>query len=327
MGKFKVIGKTLLDEVQMDQEVQESDFAAITPGGNLVQLKYIEDKEELNKYEVTPGIWRIGTSGGEWKLKKTSFVADTVLESFVNVKELTDKMDCFFRNLSKYKEFGIEIPRRAALYWGPAGCGKSTAIISACNNYIGDGKTAAIIWPTDKFDAFEVKEFIKRFTYNGVERLIMVVEDIGGVEMEQMRMKSTASLLSLLDNKEKTFKIPVFIIATTNFPENFLANITNRRGRFDDKIEAKYPDPESRVQLFMFFSKGKLDISDEFLDRLRLKKYNELSPADLQDVVIRSAIYDITVDEALDELQKDIETFKKNFTNKQKLGISMDDDY
>jgi SpoVK/Ycf46/Vps4 family AAA+-type ATPase len=322
LGHFKIKAKQKLSNMKIGDRLEESDFTSITPDtGEFVQMSYVEDEKEQRTYEVKPGTWTMQKTVHGLKLEPTSFVSDSILETFVNTKELTTKIDCFFRNLHVYKEHGIEIPKRAALLYGPAGTGKTTNIISVCNNYTKDGNTAIVIWSTDKHDAHEVKDFIKTFEYKGVNKLILVAEDIGGVEMDQVRMKSMSSLLSLLDNKEKTFTLPVFIIATTNFPENFMGNLTNRPGRFDDKIECPYPNGAQRKELLKFFGKGK--ISEDILEKISYKKYdNAFSAAHLQEVVIRSAIYELEMSKVIDQIAKDIKDFNNAFiSNKQKLGI------
>jgi SpoVK/Ycf46/Vps4 family AAA+-type ATPase len=324
MGYFKVKSKEILADLPVGTRLDESDFACLTSDGSFVQLEYIDEEKESHPYIVKPGIWSLKKTLLGYKLETTSFVSDAILDTCINVKELTDKIDCFFRNLHVYKEYGIEIPRRAALLYGPPGGGKTTGLINVSNRYVKDGKTAVIIWPTDKFDAFEVKEFIKSFKYEGTERLIVVAEDIGGVEIDKTRIESRTSLLSLLDNKEKSFKIPVFIIATTNFPENFLGNLTNRPGRFDDKIEIKLPSADMREDFLKFFTKDK--VSEEMLEKIRNKKYKEFSVAHLQEAVIRSAIYEQSLEQTLNDMVKEIEHYKNMFTEKSKLGITFEDD-
>lgn len=324
MGFFTIKSKEKLADLPVGHRLNESDFACLTPDGTFVQLEYKEEEKEEHPYIVKPGIWSLKKTLMGYKLETTSFVSDAILETCVNVKELTDKIDCFFRNLHVYKEHGIEIPRRAALLYGPPGGGKTTGLINVSNCYVKDGKTAVVIWPTDKFDAFEVKEFVKTFKYEGAERLIVVAEDIGGVEIDKTRIESRTSLLSLLDNKEKSFKIPVFIIATTNFPENFLGNLTNRPGRFDDKIEIKLPTAEMRADFLKFFTKNK--VSEENLKRIRENKYKEFSVAHLQEAVIRSAIYEQALERTLSDMIKEIEHYKNLFTDKTKLGITFEDD-
>ncbi|HLX53390.1 MAG TPA: AAA family ATPase, partial [Aquella sp.] len=257
-GYFTVKSKVQLDELELDAVISESDYSTLTPSGAFVQLEYHEASEvSIPDFIVKPGIWVINHSQAQGMfLSHTSFVVDKILEDFVHTKHITDKIDLFFDKIQVYYDMGFEIPKRAALIYGPAGTGKSTAITKVSKKYNADGKTAIVVWPTSKYEAQNVKDFVKSFKYEGVERLIMIIEDIGGVEVDQVRMKSDSALLSLLDNQEKTFTIPVFIIATTNFPEVFLGNLTNRPNRFDDKIEVGFPEARFRSALLKFFTSG-----------------------------------------------------------------------
>jgi len=322
MGFFKVKSKKKLIDLKEGEQIPESDFASICPDGTFIQFEYTEEEYKSQPYEVKPGIWTIQKTNRGLKLEPTSFVTENILESFINTKELMNKIGCFFRNFDKYKKYGIEIPKRAALLYGPAGAGKSTSLIKVCQHYAKDGTTTIVIWPTDKLDPYEVKDFFKTFTYTDVHKVIMIAEDIGGAEAEHVKIKSVSSLLSLLDNKEKIFTKPTFIIATTNFPENFLGNITNRPGRFDDKLEMTYPNSEARYELLKFFGQG--EIPENVLLQIKQKKYSELSAAHIHEVIIRSAIHEISIEDALDGVQKEIEIYKKSFDKKKlsKIGIT-----
>jgi len=165
-----------------------------------------------------------------------------------------------------------------------------------------------------------VKDFIKTFEYKGVNKLILIMEDVGGVEMEQIRQASDPGLLSLLDNQEKTLTIPTLIIATTNFPEVFMSNITNRPGRFDDKIKAGYPPKEARIRLAEFFLKRELDELEKQL--ISSKTGDKLSPAHIKEIIVRSVIHEKTVADAIKLVFKEIDDYEKGFAeNIMKLGL------
>lgn len=322
-GFFKVKSNVNLSDLKVGDRIETSDYAQITPDGKFVQLEYVEEEETTtNFYDVKPGIWTIHKNQIQgMHLIPTTFVKDSILTSLINTKEITDKVDCFFRNIHIYAEYGIEVAKRALLLYGPPGTGKTTAINLIAQDYSKDGKTAVVVWATDKFESFEVKDFIKRFNYvNGVEKIILVVEDIGGIEMDQVRMKSDSSLLSLLDNQEKTFKIPVLILATTNYPEVFQGNLTNRPQRFDDKIKVPLPTGEDRRKLLAFFSKDKA--STEALDLVATKQCDKFSTAHLKEAIIRSSIYEKSLISVLEDIIKEIQTYEKAFDDKTgRMGL------
>ena len=100
----------------------------------------MEDDETKEPYHVKPGIWAINKTMQGLKLLSTSFVSDKILDSFTSTNHITDKIDCFFNKIPVYYEMGFEVAKRAALLYGPAGTGKSTAITKIANKYTADGK-------------------------------------------------------------------------------------------------------------------------------------------------------------------------------------------
>jgi SpoVK/Ycf46/Vps4 family AAA+-type ATPase len=323
MAHFTVKKITNLTELKLGDILPESDYSAVTPDNRFVQLEYCAD-ETKQKVEANPGIFTVVSVPLQGlTLKRTSFVSDSILEEFVHTKDIDERINCFFSKLDVYKKHGIEVPKRNVLLYGPPGSGKSTALIKIANKYSQDGKTLVIIYPTDKIDSYEIKSLIRNLEYKGVEKMILIVEDIGGVEIDQVKMRSDSSLLSLLDNQEKTFTLPTLIIATTNFPEIFLGNIMNRPGRFDDKIEVGYPEGEQRKKLLMFFTK---DSANEAAQALMLdKRTREFSPAHIKESIIRSEIYDKKLDVVIEEMLKEIELYKKAFTKQKSLGLGFND--
>lgn len=318
MGHFTLKSKTKISDMKIGDVLKESDYA-ISEDDQFLQFEYEENQTKLEPYPVSPGVWAIGVRSGELFLYETTFVNDTVLESLVSSNAFGNKINSFFDRLHVYKKHGIEVPKRAALLWGPAGSGKSTSISKAILPFSSDGKTAIVVWHTDKYEAYKVKDFIKRFDYTKVQRLILIAEDIGGVELEEQRIPSESSLLSLLDNNEKTFTTPVFIIATTNHPEVFLANLTNRPGRFDDKIEIGYLTEQQRVNLLKFFSKETAD--EETLKQIRSSKFSEFTPAHIRESIIRSDLYDTSLKETLISMADEIEQYQKAFSKKGRMSI------
>jgi SpoVK/Ycf46/Vps4 family AAA+-type ATPase len=327
MGFLRLKAKSKLDEMSVGDRIEESDFSTLTDQGNFCQFEFIEEDEEVIGEIAKPGIFSIRKTMAGLTLEKTEFTADDVLKDFVSTKDVTEKIDKFFDAIPKYEKYGI-FPKRGGLLFGPAGTGKTTIIAETCRKYAADGKTFVLLWHTDKIEAGDVKDFIKHLQYEGVDKMILVAEDIGGVEIDQARIRSESALLSLLDNQEKTFKIPVYIAATTNYPENFMGNLTNRPNRFDDKIRVGYPKGSARRELLKFYDKENL-VDETALDLIGSKKCDEFSPAHLREAIIRSAIHGLTPAETIRAMIKEIEEFNKAFaeTNANKrTGLMHNED-
>lgn len=321
-GHFIVKSKKKLADMLEGDRIETSDYAQITPEGFFVQLEYKEGQETRRTYKVKPGVWTIQKNMVEGIfLDKTSFSTDELLNTIDNTQEIRKRIDCFFKNIHRYKELGFDVARRNMIIYGPPGTGKTSTINKIAQDYTTDGATAVIIWTTDKFESYEVKDFVKSFEYTeGVQKIVLIIEDLGGVEIDQSRMQSDSSLLSLLDNQEKIFKIPTLILATTNYPENFLGNLMNRPQRFDDKLEIPLPGSEDRKKLLSFFTKGAAD--EDSLSLIGSKQCDKFSTAHIRGVFINSEIYSKSLKEAIKDAIAEIALFEKAFQkNKRNLGI------
>ena len=323
-GHFKVTSKVKLSELNKGDRIEESDFASMTDDGQFIQMEYVSPEESMEMVDAKPGVYTIVKTPMGLALEKTEFMQNNVLRDFINTKEILEKIGNFFSRLNVYQKHKV-FPKRGILLYGPPGTGKTTAIAEAVNSVKDNQEYFTLVWHTDKIEAGDVKDFIKHLNYIGPNKMILVVEDIGGIEIDQARMRSESSLLALLDNQEKAFKIPTLILATTNYIENFMGNLTNRPGRFDEKIKVDFPPSEARVRLIKFYDVDSM-LDETALGKIASKKCDKLTPAQLQEVIVRSEINAMDPNTVIDQMIKEIENYEKNFNERSRAGIGMFDD-
>jgi SpoVK/Ycf46/Vps4 family AAA+-type ATPase len=322
MGKFVVTKITDVETLKVGDELECSDYL-FESEKKMVQFEYKSEEAsaKLTEIDALPGAYFIRKTMAGFDLIKTEFTEQHILSGIINTKNVTEKVDQFFNKISVYEKYKI-FPKRGILLYGVQGSGKSSSITEIIHKYSQMEQTMVLVWNTDMLESSDVKTVLKSLTYtkHDIKRLILVAEDLMGVEAEGRDYGSPSSLLSILDNTEKIYSVPTMIIATTNNPENFQSNIVNRPGRFDDKIHVGYPDADSRVKLMKFFSQQE-DLSAELEDCLRGKSCSELTPAHLKEALIRSELRDITLIEALKAIREDSELAQKGFKEKRSLGM------
>lgn len=309
-GHFKVLKMTDLSQAKEGDIFPQSDFATMTESGHFCQMEYVESETYSEPIIAKPGIYTMIKTMAGLKLEPTGFQQNNVLKEFVNTKEILEKCNNFFNKLHVYDKYKI-FPKRGIMLYGPPGTGKTTALAELCNSVKDNSEYFVLVWHTDQIEAGQVKDFIKHLEYHGPKKMILIVEDIGGIESENRR-GSESSLLALLDNQEKAFTIPVLILATTNYIENFQGNLTNRPGRFDEKLQIGFPPAEARVKLLEHYDVDKI-ISEEAYALIRSKNCEKFTPAQLQELIIRSALNDIDPCVVINDMVVEIKKFEKNF--------------
>jgi chaperone BCS1 len=319
-GYFEVIKVTNMNDLKEGDQFPESDFATMNEKGEFVQMKYHEKQTERKPTIAKPGVYTIIKTQFGLKLEPTSFILNNVMTEFVNTAPILEKADNFFKRVHIYEKHKV-FPKRGFLLYGPPGTGKSTAIANIVERYKNDSKYFVLVWHTDVIEAAEVKDFVKHLQYDGPEMMILIAEDIGGVESENRR-GSESALLALLDNQELALKLPTLIIATTNYIENFQGNLTNRPGRFDEKIEVSFPNGEARVKLMKHYdSEGIID--EASLAKLASKECDKFTPAQLQEIIIRCDLNELKPLEVINDMIKDIKKYEKNFQETKGSGLGL----
>jgi AAA+ superfamily predicted ATPase len=314
--KFVDIANGIVDELpESDLCFQNNEF--------IVQMKF-KSEEVSDKKIIQPGVFTITDSANGINLSDISLrKRDRLLHTIDNTSKILHEARTFFNKLHIYEM--LERPKkRAVLLYSSPGMGKSSAIERFCTDAVKeDAGTVVIVWPTSAIDADSVFTFLstKAEYSEKCTRLILIMEDIGGAEGEYRSRRDDvdSGLLSLLDGVGIVFKLPTFIIATTNFPENLLQSLADRPGRFDLMIELKSPSYEEKISLLEFIAKRPLLPEEKVA--LQQKGASDLSIAHLEEIVIRSMLHDKPLVDVVTEIVQHSNNFKNSFEEKRSLGL------
>lgn len=327
-GRFKIKKITRFNDLVEGQvlELPESDLC-FQNEEQIVQMKY-ERAEEDRKYEIKPGIYTLIESAGGLITSKVELKKRKLEESIDNTKQIIREARTFFNKLDIYERLGRPKKRGVLLYSKP-GMGKTSAIEKFCGDAIAeDAGTVVVIWPTSDIEADSVCRFLSTRSEYTAEctRLVLIIEDIGGGERDGDHGRSAvdSGLLNLLDGVGVTFRLPTFIVATTNHPENLLESLADRPGRFDLMLALKPPSHQEKILLLGFISKR--DLTDEEKDCIGMKGTEDFSIAHLEEVAVRSLLHDKSYKQVVTELVEHSKRFKKNFEDKKSLGLGFNAD-
>ena len=324
-GKFFLKRKTSFSEISdgLCTDLPESDLC-FQDGKNIYQFKF-EKEEDHKSYEIKPGIYMFMDSSSGLEMKPMQFKSRSLLETASNTSKIMNEAHTFFKKLHVYEKLGRPKKRGVLLYSAP-GMGKTSALEKVCLDLIAeDPGTVVAVWPTSDVEADQIVKLLGvRSSYTKeCTRMILVIEDIGGGEREAHRSHSAvdSGLLNLLDGVGVVFSLPTFIIATTNHPENLLASLADRPGRFDLMMKLQPPSHNEKISLMEFICKREL--TEEEKTALGKKGTEQFSVAHLEEIAVRSELHDKTYSQVIDELIKHKELFSKDFEEKEsKIGFS-----
>lgn len=323
-GKFKLKQVTKLQDIINGtvKELPESDLC-FQSADSVIQFSYEENDDENQKYEVKPGFYRFENSNAGLTLAKMSFRRRELLEEVTSTKSILNEARTFFKRLHVYEQLNRPKKRGVLLYSAP-GCGKSSSIEKFCSEFAAeDPGTVVLVWPTSNVDADAVMHFFTtRAAYmQECTRVIIVMEDIGGGEPGEARgsLDVDSGLLNLLDGVGLTFKLPTFIVATTNHPEALLQSLADRPGRFDLMLKLNPPTHEEKKKLLAFISKRELN--DEEKECVGWRGTEDFSVAHLEEVAVRSLLHDKTYPEVVREMIEHSKRFKKGFEERDAVGF------
>jgi len=322
-GKFIVEKITSFDDLLKGKEdvLPESDLCFQNEEG-IVQFKYKSTKNN-RKLSVKPGMYLLTQTQMGIIPEKTELHKKKLLESITNTQTIINEANTFFDRLHVYDKLQRPKKRGVLLYSAP-GMGKSMAISDFCNKAMQeDPGTVVFVWPTSDIESSVVSKFLSvnsKFTPK-CTRLVLIIEDIGGGEREGNYGSRgvDAGMLNLLDGLEVTFKLPTFIIATTNYPENLLKELADRPGRFDLMLELDPPTSQERIDLVEFLLQSPMSLEDK--EAIKSEKYDNFSLAHVEEIVVRSLLHDKSLSIVAQELLEHSKRFKREFSKDSERNI------
>jgi SpoVK/Ycf46/Vps4 family AAA+-type ATPase len=324
-GKFTVKKITNFADLVVGQviELPESDLC-FQNETQIVQMKY-ERPEEEKKYEVKPGIYTFVNTNAGVQLSKVELKKRELLQTANNTAQIIKEAKTFFNKLHVYEQLNRPKKRGVLLYSKP-GMGKTSSIEKFCGDLVNeDSGTVVFLWPTSDVEADSVCRFLTTNSEYVAEctRLILIIEDIGGGERDgdHGRAAVDSGLLNLLDGVGVTFRLPTFIVATTNHPENLLESLADRPGRFDLMLQLNPPSAAEKVSLLTFISKREL--TEEEAACIAAKGTEEFSIAHLEEIAVRALLHDKTYKQVVDEMVNHSKRYKKNFEEKKGSGFGL----
>jgi hypothetical protein len=92
-----------------------------------------------------------------------------------------------------------------------------------------------------------------------------------------------------------------------------------------EKIKVDFPPSEARVRLIKFYDVDGI-LNETAINKIASKKCDKFTPAQLQEVIVRSEINAVDPNLVIDQMVKEIENYEKNFNERARTGIGMFDD-
>ncbi len=259
----------------------------------------------------------MGLPSGAYSLKAEETYADSILypiKSSHDAKlfelDVVGKVISDFRSFMKQEKVYRDLQllyKRGVLLYGPPGTGKTTAIqmiVDKCRP-----KDSVVIYITAAIprDLIEELRDDKRFK-------IIVFEEL----TQTLSSTNINRFLTFLDGESSLDNL--YVIGTTNYPENLPGNIVDRPGRFDKLFKIDHTSDSDRKTYIKYFLK-RAPKADEIAS---LKSF---SMASLKEILLITLKENISITQAVAQVKEHQTTVKSNFKEaSQTIGFSNDDD-
>lgn len=310
MGKKTLFFRSLTD-LKDKTEVELGNFQTIITNNGVPQLldmDIVEDDDgDVIALDPIPGTWMLTNKNTLVKLELKEFSyfeTDTYNKISNHFKKFKEKID------SVYLKRGI-LPKRSFLLGSEPGTGKSSLINKFLNEIKNEDGMCVIRIDSSNIDYDDVLTALTKSKQDKIKFLILIIEDIGGTTLHERSNRVDGSLLNMLDGNQDVFKVPVIVIATTNYLDLLDKTLTNRPGRFDFVYSVPPPKDEELIWLMEQFLGREMTESER-----KSVIGKQLNPSYGKEIIIRSEVYDISIEESAKEVIEQKERAIKGHDNK-----------
>lgn len=276
-------------------------------------------KTDNTYYETPPGAYVFKAQGfSSLSVEPYSILIEPHTEG-LNKIDITDKVKHFLSKDEQLRSLGFPLIKQGWLLHGSAGCGKSHSVNTCVDQLLGNSGIALYI-QTDKIDLAGVASWMQDHSpTKDVTKLFIVLEDLGGGESPDMNKRrvseSSSTMLAFLDGSsipENWRHIPIVVFSTTNYPDLFLGNLTDRPGRFDEVISVPYPSGEGLIKYAENVLKGTLN---DF-DKNEIGK-GEISVAHVRYALMKNIIYSDPIHNTIKAMREYSQKIKKTWEKEE----------
>ena len=261
-------------------------------------------KEFIRTFQLRPGDWFYHEKGLVSNPTKEEIYIET--ETSKNIEK---SFNAFWDNLEIMKKYKKN--KRAYLLHSLPGMGKSALIRHFCRKF--KGKDGLCILHVDSDIEFKELTYMFKMPYHeDVKSIVLIIEDMGGMNYGMNQSYFNSSCLNFLDGEDGIFRVPVMILVTTNFAKFLGPQFTNRPGRFSKIIRVEPPPDEEMFKLVE--SIGNINLTEDQKQQLSGKG---LSPDHCIEALVRHDIENISLTESVRNILKERDGLVDNdFFNK-----------